>query len=129
LSIETYLQSLLNAVANAADVASSDIALDKRGPQAGLIRGNIYFVDGTRLHFRELVDFETEPPRLMYSYHYQNEDASIIFRYDDTPHHIELPNSPHHKHVGSAQNTIPSSAPDLSTVLMEINRLRFSIDE
>jgi hypothetical protein len=129
LSIETYVQSLLNAVANAAGVASSDIALDKRGPQAGLIRGDIYFVDGTRLHFRELVDFETALPRLMYSYHYQNEAALIIFRYDDTPHHTELPNSPHHKHVGSEQNTISSSAPDLNAVLTEINRLRSNIDE
>ncbi len=127
--IEAYLQSLLEAVANAAEVASSDIALDKRGPQAGLIRGDIYFIDGTRLHFRELVDFETEPPRLMYSYDYQNAAASIIFRYDDTPHHAELPNSPHHKHLGSEHNTLSSSAPDLSTVLTEINRLRSAFDE
>jgi hypothetical protein len=54
LSIEAYLQSLLDRVAAAPAVATSDIALDKRGPQAGLIRGDVYFADDALLHFREL---------------------------------------------------------------------------
>jgi hypothetical protein len=53
LSIEAYVRSLLDRVAAAPAVATSDIALDKRGPQAGLIRGDVYFADDALLHFRE----------------------------------------------------------------------------
>jgi len=44
------------------------------------------------LHFRELVDLESERARQMYSYHYQRSGTSLVFRYDDTPHYPGLPN-------------------------------------
>lgn len=122
--IEAYLQALLDTVANAPEVATSDVALDKRGPQAGLIRGDITFVDGALLHFRELIDLESSPPRLMYSFHYQRADASLIFRYDDTPHHPELATFPHHKHEQADSNALAAEPPTLATVLDEIGRLR-----
>jgi len=128
LSIEAYLESLLEAIGVAPMVAVSDVALDKRGPQVGLIRGDIYFVDGSLLHFRELIDLESAPGRLMYSYHYQRADASLVFRYDDTPHYPELPNFPHHKHAGTEQNAATATPPDLAAVLGEIERL-LAVDE
>jgi len=128
LSIEAYLESLLDAIGAAPMVAVSDVALDKRGPQVGLIRGDIYFVDGSLLHFRELIDLESAPGRLMYSYHYQRADASLVFRYDDTPHYPELPNFPHHKHEGTEQNAARATPPDLAAVLGEIERLHV-VDE
>ena len=122
--IEAYVQALLDLVANAPDVATSDIALDKRGPQAGLIRGDITFADGALLHFRELVDLESSPSRIMYSYHYQRADASLVFRYDDTPHHPEVSTFPHHKHEHAEQNALAAKPPMLATVLDEIGQLR-----
>ena len=122
--IEAYLQAVLDTVANAPAVATSDIALDKRGPQAGLIRGDIYFVDGALLHFRHLIDLESSPSRLMYSYHYQRADASLVFRYDDTPHHPEISTFPHHKHELGEQNAVATEPPTLATVLDEIGQLR-----
>jgi hypothetical protein len=124
LLIEAYLQALLDMVANAPDIATSDVALDKRGPRAGLIRGDITFVDGALLHFRELIDLEFNPSRLMYSYHYQRADTSLVFRYDDTPHHPEVPSFPHHKHELTEANALAAEAPTLATVLDEIGRLR-----
>lgn len=122
--IEAYVQTLLDTVAHAPEVATSDVALDKRGPQAGLIRGDIIFVDGALLHFRELIDLESSPPRLMYSFHYQRTDASLVFRYDDTPHHPEISTFPHHKHEQSEQTALAAEPPTLATVLDEIGRLR-----
>jgi len=124
LLIEAYLQSLLDTVAAAPDVATSDIALDKRGPQAGLIRGDIYFVDGALRHFRELIELESSPSRRIYSYHYQRADATLAFRYDDTPHHPEISTFPHHKHEPSESNALAAEPPTLDTVLDEIGRLR-----
>jgi hypothetical protein len=58
--IEAYLQSLLDAVAASPIVRASNVTLDRRTLHAGLIRGDLYFADGSRLHFRELVEVEVE---------------------------------------------------------------------
>ncbi|MBI5566832.1 MAG: hypothetical protein HY870_18165 [Chloroflexi bacterium] len=78
--------------------------------------------------FRELVDLEATPSRLMYSYHYQRADASLVFRYDDTPHYPELPGFPHHKHADSEPAVLPVPPPDLVAVLDEIERIGFASD-
>jgi len=122
LSIEAYFQSVLAIIGATPNVHASDVALDQRGPQAGLIRGDIFFADGSLLHFRELIDLEIAPSRLMYSYHYQRADASLVFRYDDTPHHPDLPNFPHHKHEQAEPSVVPADPPSLASVLAEIQR-------
>jgi hypothetical protein len=121
--IEAYLQSLLDVVAASPIVRASNVALDKRTLYAGLIRGDLYFADGSRLHFRELVEVQAQVVRRMYSYHYQAADAALIFRYDDTPHHPGLSTFPHHKHAGSETHVIPATPPDLPTVLQEIEAI------
>lgn len=122
--IEAYTEALLAAIAATPAVQSSSVNLEQRGPRAGLIRGDIYFSDGSRLHFRELVELQAGVVRLMYSYHYQHADETLIFRYDDTPHYPELPDFPHHKHIPEAvRSAIP---PDLRTVLKEIESTLFA---
>jgi hypothetical protein len=88
----------------------------------------ISFADSSRLHFRELVEFQTDLVRLRYSYHYQRADNSLIFRYDDTAHYPDLPNFPHHKHVGNETNIVSASPPNLHTVLREI-KATYPVDE
>lgn len=122
-SIDHYLQSLLETVASSPLVHSSNILFDKRTKQAGFLRGGLYFSDGSRLHFRELVEVQVSIVRLMYSYHYQKADGTLIFRYDDAPHHRHLPNFPHHKHINEERNIIWTEAPDLERVLQEIERM------
>ena len=118
--IESYFQSLLKAIAASPIVQSSDVAIDRRTMHAALIRRDLYFVDSSRLHFRELIEVRTEIIVRMYSYHYQDADNTLIFRYDDTRHHPDLSTSPHHKHDGSEANVVPAAAPDLFRVLREI---------
>ena len=121
--IERYLQTLLDTVAASPIVRSSSVLFDKRTLDAGLIRGELTFADGSCLYFRELVEMQARVIRIMYSYHYQREDGSLIFRYDDTPHFRTLPQFPHHKHVGSQANAFPSQPPDLIAVLREIETM------
>jgi hypothetical protein len=118
--LESYFQELLETIAASPIVRLYDATLDRRAPRAGLIRGSLYFADGSRLHFRELVEFQTQVVRLRYSYHYQRTDHSLIFRYDDTAHYPDLPNYPHHKHVGGETDVLSASSPDLHAVLLEI---------
>ncbi len=121
--IERYLQTLLDAVAASPIVRSSSVLFDKRTLDAGLIRGELTFADSPCLYFRELVEMQARVIRIMYSYHYQREDGPLIFRYDDTPHFPALPQFPHHKHIGSQTEAIPSQPPDLIAVLREIEAM------
>jgi hypothetical protein len=121
--IEAYLQSLLDAITASPIVRASNVTLDKRTLRAGLIRGDLYFADGSHLHFRELMEVKDQVVRLMYSYHYQDASANLIFRYDDTPHHPGASTFPHHKHAGSEMNVIEATPPDLCAVLQEIESI------
>ncbi len=121
--IENYVQVLLNAVADSPIVGASNIQLDKRTNRSGLIRGDLFLGDGSRLHFRELVNLEDQVVRLMYSYHYQDAAGQLIFRYDDTPHHTELNGFPHHKHIRQEGNVAASEPPTLIEVLGEIEKI------
>ena len=98
---------------------------EKRGDYEGFIRGELYFVDGSNLHFREFVDVEITSDRLMYVYQYLNASEQFVFRYDNTGHHkkLGLPTYPHHKHEGSEENVIASTVPNLADVLQEIELL------
>lgn len=89
----------------------------------GFLRGQVYFLDGSILHFREFVAVEQKIERYKYAYHYQSPDGSLIFRYDRTPHFPQLPNFPHHKHIGEETNVIPADGPDLFAILEEIRQI------
>ena len=89
------------------------------------MRGDLYLIDGSLLHFREYVRQSQDAPAELYTYayHYQRADGSFVFRYDDSEHFPGLPNFPHHKHVNAESNAAPASAPDLAMVLHEIGML------
>jgi hypothetical protein len=41
----------------------------------------------------------------------------LIIGWDNAPHHIRLPNFPHHKHVGQQDQRAPSDETSLEQVL------------
>ncbi|WP_353933393.1 toxin TumE (plasmid) [Okeanomitos corallinicola TIOX110] len=53
-----------------------------------------------------------------YRYHFQDEQNSLIFRYDSTPHFPNLPSFPHHKHLFN--NVIACQKLHLADVLQEV---------
>ena len=86
------------------------------------LRVNVYFIDNSLLHFRELFVGQENPFKKTYTYHYQCEDGTIVFRYDNAPHFPNLSTAPHHKHVGET-DVVAANAPDLESVLREIEAL------
>ncbi|MHC1599291.1 MAG: toxin-antitoxin system TumE family protein [Candidatus Methanospirareceae archaeon] len=52
-----------------------------------------------------------------YSYHWQKRDT-VIKRWDNAPHHKELPNFPHRVHGGG--EILPGSAVNLIDILVHI---------
>lgn len=122
MRIEDYFRQIQKIVESSPVVQLSDITYEKRGTHEGFIRGRLHFVDSSTLYWREFVDVEITEDRLMYVYQYMDYSNKIVFRYDNTGHHKKLGLStyPHHKHEGSEDNVVSSAAPDLVTILQEI---------
>jgi hypothetical protein len=57
-----------------------------------------------------------------YTYHYQRENGTMVFRYDNAPHFPHLPTAPNHKHIGET-DVVAADVPDLESVLKEIEAL------
>jgi hypothetical protein len=125
LRVETYFQRVSELLDACLLVQSSNVSYDKRSTHEGFIRGEVHFIDGSTLHLREYVDVETKLDRLTYVYQYMDPARQLVFRYDNTGHHrkLNLPTYPHHKHVRTEENVIPSSAPDMDAILKEIESL------
>ena len=72
----------------------------------------------------EFVNLKAEATRYKYSYHYQDADDKLIFRYDMAPHHQEIGTFPHHKHSkhSAGEVVVESTAPSLADVLEEIEQ-------
>jgi len=125
LRIEVYFRQIEKIIEACLVVQLSNVTYEKRGTHEGFIRGELYFIDGSTLHLREFVDIEITEDRVMYVYQYMDSSDKLVFRYDNTGHHKKLGLStyPHHKHEGSEDEVVPSAAPDLVTVLQEIESL------
>jgi len=120
--IDEYFRAIDALLATSPIVREYDVHFDKRSLSRGYLRGDVIFQDESLLHVREFVSIGAETERMVYAYHYQRADGTLVFRYDNTPHYPDLPNSPHHKHVesGAVTSVLP---PDLESVLQEIELL------
>lgn len=88
---------------------------------SGLIEGVVYFADGSRLEYTELVMIEQgSPVKVDYRYQFVQGEAAV-FRYDNAPHHEHVATHPHHKHVGA--EILPAIEPDFRQVLDEAAKL------
>ena len=123
--IPAYFDAIRGTVLASPLVQVFSLQTDQRSTEIGFLRGDLTLIDGTRLHFREYVRYaESEAPdRFMYAYHYQRADGTMVFRYDNSDHFPDLANAPHHKHYSDAMSVIPTQAPDLATVIREIEEL------
>lgn len=123
--IQTYLDQLKRVVDS---YAATSFVLEARtsfelrpGSQAYVV-GTLLFQDRSTLHFREYLDAAgSQVDKLTYSYHYQDADGHMIFRYDNARHRTTFP-ALEHKHIEGTVKTSP--APTLAAVLTEIVEMR-----
>ena len=125
MRIEAYFRQIERIIEACPVIQLTNLTYEKRGTHAGFIRGELYFVDGSTCHLREFVDVEITTDRLMYAYQFIDSLKNLVFRYDNTGHHkrLGLSTYPHHKHDGLQTRVIPSAAPNLTTVLQEIESM------
>ncbi len=123
--IQTYLDQLKRLVDSYAAtpfVLEVQINFELRPGGQAYVVGTLLFQDRSILHFREYLDAaESQLDKLTYSYHYQDANDRMIFRYDNARHRTMCP-AFEHKHVEGT--VIASPAPTLTAVLTEIVAMR-----
>ena len=117
----SHLEQILAILSASPFVYEPVIEVDDRD-EVWFLRADIHFIDNSLLHFRELFVKQGNPIKKTYTYHYQQADGTMVFRYDNAPHFPKLPTAPHHKHVGE-NDVITADSPDLESVLKEIEAL------
>lgn len=109
---------LIAGLAENSGAESVELDFDPVGQASGDVDGVFYFYDGSRLEFTETVTIEKQSPKkLSYRYQFIHQEKTG-FRYDNADHHPNLPNHPHHKHVGG--RIVSAIEPTLSHVLDEV---------
>lgn len=87
--------------------------------ERGNLRIRLRFSDNSLLEISEAIHVAGNAMVwLSYRYHYQKPDGSVIFRYDNTPHHPELSTHPEHKHL--KESVVGASRPAIEKVFEEV---------
>lgn len=99
-------------------VVETQIHFDARPGDQGYLNGSMRFIDGSFFHFREFIDIEGDTVhKPAYSYHYQDRDDRMNFRYDNARHKSAL-SSLDHKHA--EDQIVETDGPTLEDALVEI---------
>lgn len=86
------------------------------------LRIRVRFASGHLLELNEAVIGEAGHLRYLgYRYHFQDGQNNIVFRYDNTPHFLDLDNFPHHKHF--TDKVVGTVQPSILTVINEARLL------
>ena len=109
---------ILDTYAKANLIADSDVYTDFRTEKIGLVKGGITFINNSKLFFSEYLDVRYKIEKFSYSYHYQDKDGHLLFRYDNAKHKPDL-GFEAHKHLMTGP-TIEFASPDLKGILEEI---------
>jgi hypothetical protein len=120
LLVESYLHQIEHEISICPYIVETKLRFDKRALHIAFIECSICFIDGSSLHFIEFIDTKNQVDRYKYSFHYQDKNNQLIFRYDMAPHHKNINSFPHHKHFRSEENVISAEPPTISDILCEI---------
>jgi len=92
-------------------IISSDLAIDARTEKIGLIKCTVVFVDDSKLFVTEYLDLRYRTEKLAYSFHYQDKNGILIFRYKPSINFIT------HKHFEG--KIVASAIPDWDNTIEE----------
>ncbi|MDQ5769062.1 toxin-antitoxin system TumE family protein [Thiothrix subterranea] len=115
--IEAYfaqIEQVLQTVPNTQNLSLRKTLYNNR---QGYIAGSIVFDGGDRLDFAEVKNTD-HAGKVKYRYQYMDASQTMIFRYDNAPHHQQVATFSHHKHDGEIIRD--SHEPSLADVLLEI---------
>ncbi|QTA83365.1 Uncharacterized protein dnl_57670 [Desulfonema limicola] len=120
ISLKDYLTELtliVNDFSQTGEIISSEVMTDFRSEKIGFIRGKITFSNESVLFFKEYLDLRYFIDKKSYSFHYQDKNAELMFRYDNALHKPALEFN-EHKHIGN--KIIYADIPNIADILEEI---------
>ena len=116
-----YLSNLVKVIEEYSKtelIIDSELTTDFRTEKIGIIKGSITFTDNSRLFFTEYLDLRYKVEKLNYSFHYQKQDGTLIFRYDNARH--KPPSEAFgHKHLSNGK-IVATELPPLNSIFTEI---------
>jgi hypothetical protein len=125
MRLRQYLERLRDTIYSRREIEVEYLRVEEVLPdRLGAIGGRLRFYDGSLLAFDEtVIERGIVLVKTDYAYHYQRADGTLVFRYDNAPHHPEVSTFPDHIHIqGRVEATEP---PDLSNVLSRIDELLY----
>lgn len=115
--ITTYFVQIESVIQTFPNIRSYSLRKKIYNTKQGYIGGTITFTNGYRLEFVEVKNTDIAN-KVKYRYHYMDANQTMIFRYDNAPHHKHILTFLHHKH--SAHDVQEADEPTLYDVLIEI---------
>ncbi|NIM12344.1 MAG: hypothetical protein GTO45_09540 [Candidatus Aminicenantes bacterium] len=83
------------------------------------IKAEVELIDGSTLVIK---DYKFSNNTRKYAYHWMDKKEKLKIRWDNAPHWESISTFPHHKHVESAENLLPSTETNLESVLDFLKR-------
>jgi len=122
-SAEEYFNQVQQLIDHTPDAVIERYEEQLLSETRGVLRIRLRFPDDALLEISEaIVIVAGEPHSIAYRYHYQGPSAELVFRYDDAPHHPEIPTHPDHKHSGN--QVLSGPHPSIDQVLLEVAAIR-----
>ena len=126
MRLRRYLERLRDTICARREITVEYLRVEEILPdRLGAIGGRLRFYHDSLLVFDEtVIERGIVLVKTDYAYHYQRADGTLVFRYDNAPHHPEVSTFPDHIHIeGRVEAAAP---PDLSQVLRRIDELLYS---
>lgn len=128
MSLRRYLERLRDTIYSRQEIKVEYLRVQEAlSDRLGAIEGRLRFYDDSLLEFTEtIIEQGVVLVKTDYAYHYQRADGTLIFRYDNAPHHREISTFPDHVH--SEGRVEAAEPPDLSDVLHRIDERLYPAD-
>ena len=121
MQLRRHLTVVQNIITSRDEIVVEQLTVRETIPgREGFVGGRLRFYDGSMLEFIEvLVEEVFILQKTEYTYHFQDRNDKLIFRYDNAPHYPELLTFPHHKHRPDGVES--AEPPHLGDILREID--------
>ncbi|MCI5148884.1 MAG: hypothetical protein D3916_05770 [Candidatus Electrothrix sp. MAN1_4] len=116
-----YIARIENRIQSCFLMFAYQLNIDKKAQDLAFITGQIDFIDGSTLDFKEFVEKgDNGIEKYKYGYNYRK-NSGLLFRYDNAPDPgaRQLESFPHHKHTADGR-VIESHEAEFEEVLKEI---------
>ena len=121
--IKTHFDTFETRLIESPVIVSYQILRLEIAASDGKIRVKASLSDGSNIELLEYVTESKGNIRLLkYSFHWQDKHEKMKRRWDNAPHHPELPNTPHHVHNENDSVQDLMQVPDLFFVIGEIEK-------